>query len=547
MSYFDSIVVPNQTTPKKTGGNFFDQILLPKNQAQANKIFDLQHEQQIAESQSTYDNSFVGTVKNAAIDLGGKIAKVPVDFLSSLYNTYNETPNKIATGVSEAAGDLNKAKFTDLFGINTGLPGSGIFNGNTGKGVTKAALRPAADFATAVYAPISAAIGSALSATGGQKLIDKTGEVIADSSGITDVPAFQNYAINHPNAGADFERLLTLAMTGADRSQIDPSRLKTEVSTVVKKLIPGARDVPADFAKPVSSGPADVSTVVNEHIASAKQVIDNLPASELDSLGGISGLLESAKSDIVQALDAYKLHDASVAISKINTVGIKTVAEFADAIHSAQPTASGYFDNIVIPRVSGEPVKINAKQPATEVQVGGPEKVPNTRAVALDKAATIKKLTEGLGELPTHDRMNLVEQGNRATDFVESNPTEAMRVASGDTLPPQGILAESVYTALEAKAIREGDVTTIKELSQSKVPTLAGQQLKALDSVDPNSPVKILRDIQTALEEKMVKKTGMKTAKAKEVVVKEIKQSLDESTTKRPTWEKFIEDLTCGI
>lgn len=440
MSYFDSIVVPGVSTPKKTGGNYFDQITLPANQAQANKLFNAQHDQQVAEQQSAYENSFSGQSKSMAVDLGNKLVKVPVDFFSSLYTTYSETPQKIAKSISTGAEDYAKGKTSAPF---------------------VAGFRVAGDVAGAIFAPISAAIGAALNLTGGQQLLDKTGQVIADKSGITDIPAFQKFALENPEAGADFERLLNLALAGGEKGKIDPARIREKATEVGQKIVLG-----------------------------------NQPT-----------------------------------------------------VQAEAPT-SNYFDKITTPvrptEGGGTPVE-TVSRPAAEVTAGGPEQAVSSRGADVLKAAVEKGLIEKYGDLPTHDKIDFTRQASSATDFVISNPEKALSIIRGESLPPSEILPTAVYEAAERLAIEKGDVNMIQELSKSPVPTLAGQSLKALDSVDPNSPVKILRDIQAELETKVEKKTGMKVAKERANTVKEINREIKEASGGRPTWEKFIEDLTCSI
>lgn len=93
--------------------------------------------------------------------------------------------------------------------------------GNAVKGIAKAGLRTAGDVAGTVYAPIGAAIG----ATGLGKVTEAIGGAIANSplmNAITDMPEVQDFAMKHPNAAEDFNRVLNLIFAGADKGQINP-------------------------------------------------------------------------------------------------------------------------------------------------------------------------------------------------------------------------------------------------------------------------------------------------------------------------------------
>jgi hypothetical protein len=109
-----------------------------------------------------------------------------------------------------------------------------IQEGNVLKGIAKSGLRTAADVAGTIYAPI----GAAIQATGFNKLTDWLGEKIANSplgNVITDIPAVQEFAMKHPNAGEDFGRALTLVMASMDKGKIDP---KTIVDRTITQFTP---------------------------------------------------------------------------------------------------------------------------------------------------------------------------------------------------------------------------------------------------------------------------------------------------------------------
>lgn len=118
----------------------------------------------------------------------------------------------------------------------------------TGKGIYKAGVRPAADFLTTAFAPLSEMIGAGLKATGAQNLINKAGQVIADESGITDLPAFQKFAIEHPEAEKDFGRILTLGMMaltkgGREDLQKEIRPIETVKEVAVKPIITAGEKV----------------------------------------------------------------------------------------------------------------------------------------------------------------------------------------------------------------------------------------------------------------------------------------------------------------
>ena len=177
-------------------------------------------------------------------------------------------------------------------------------------------------------------------------------------------------------------------------------------------------------------------------------------------------------------------------------------------------------------------------------EVNKSNQTPNTRADTLLKAAVEKQFMDNTGDIPTHEVMNMKNESLKAVDYITKNPEEAKAVALGDVVPKSDVFAEHVYNALEIKAFKEGDVALMRELATSKVPTEAGQRLKALDSIDPNSPVKIMRDLQKTREQALGKKGGVKQNITRET--ESIKSEIKNTVSKRPTWESFIEEIKCA-
>lgn len=177
---------------------------------------------------------------------------------------------------------------------------------------------------------------------------------------------------------------------------------------------------------------------------------------------------------------------------------------------------------------------------APEASVGA-KIAPNTRALKLEQAVVERKLADTLGEVPGHEVLNMAEQARQAIDFIEKNPKAAERIAVGESISPPELRPEAVYTALEAKAIREMDIDTIMRLKDSKVPTLAGQALKSLDSIDPDSPVQILRSIEKEREASV-----KEVSRQRSTEVKSIKDHIEKAGSKRQGWDDFIKEIQCG-
>lgn len=158
--------------------------------------------------------------------------KEGVEGLKTLYGGGEEgIAMKLKRDIEAGAADIQK-------GMTEGDDFSIAGVGNVIKGVAKAGGRVAGDVAGTIFAPIGAAIG----ATGIGKVFDKIGE--ASQSGgdenlfnmITNIPAVQEFAIKHPNAGEDFGRILNLLFAKQEKGTIEPKTVITRTSEQIKAI-----------------------------------------------------------------------------------------------------------------------------------------------------------------------------------------------------------------------------------------------------------------------------------------------------------------------
>ena len=220
MSFLDSVTIPSIPTrfPRKRTGGFLNKITLPQDQVRATKVFGIRQEAVTARQQAEELSGFIGIAEETAKDIFRRTIQVGRGFFRDVFEAQRQFIPKTIKNIEEAAEDIREGKIL--------------------KGVAKAGLRTAGDAAITIFAPISAAIGAALQLTKGQTLIDKAGEVIADKSGITDMKAFQKFAIEHPNAGEDFDRLLFLGLVSiGGRARIDPKRIATDIKAFADKIV----------------------------------------------------------------------------------------------------------------------------------------------------------------------------------------------------------------------------------------------------------------------------------------------------------------------
>lgn len=477
MAFSDLFATKSQPKATQSGFSGLFQQLPQEQLARRQQAAQLQYQEEQARKDEQYNKSLAGTAKNTALDFGNRLVKVPVDFLQTTYDIWKQTPGKFAESIQSGAADIEAA-------TRAKDEGKSFAEGTTllAKGFAKPALRTAGDAAIAIYAPLGGAISAVLNATGGTELVDKTGQVIADKSGITDIPAFQKFALEHPNAGEDFNRILNLAFSGAEKGTINPKAIADESVVIAEKL---------------AGSPTSKAT-------GAKAVLENRPIPVQDT--SVQGKVSVTRPEATQS-----------------QTGFQALFKQEETVAPKETTARAVPENVV------------------EV----PELAPNTRAGKLLETAKLKGLIDDTGEIPTHQVKNMANDLDEAFSLIERNPDIAESIAMGDTAM-KGIETGSVYKALEIKALENGDIPTIMKLAKSTAPTDFGRALKAFDSADPNSPVRIIRDIRASRASLAEKRGGKSESKLKMQEVKNIDEAIKKEYSKRPTWEQFINELTCG-
>lgn len=164
----------------------------------------------------------------------------------------------------------------------------------------------------------------------------------------------------------------------------------------------------------------------------------------------------------------------------------------------------------------------------------------------VEARAVSAKLTKSLGDLPEYSKVNMKQQGEDATHLLINDEQKAIDIALGKEAPPAHLLPESVYTAVEAKALATGDVDLLRALAHSTrvgEATTMGQRIRALGEREPNSPVKAIRSVADARKASIERKTGTTLNKA---ITTEVKAAVAEKPKiTKETWGSFVESLRC--
>lgn len=296
-----------------------------------------------------------------------------------------------------------------------------------------------------------------------------------------------------------------------------------------------------------------IQNTVDHHVQSAKMALNNLPPEELDANGGTPALLDQTRTNIADGLSAEGHTDAGNAVRGIQFDPNETLDTFSDKASSVASNADIGTPAPIVPRetaADGLPVQTEAVQKP----IGNGDAIPHGLSRSVERDAIKTELTNSFGDLPTHNQMDMGHQADMAESIMNADPARAMRIAMGKELPPEGLLAESVYTAMRIRAREAGDVGTLHRLAtESLVPEHAtglGQRIKALDSGlrnDEKDPVDLIRDVKKARDAAVEKKTGKTVSRNTAEEVGKIQDDIKAAASKaRPTWEDFVKELSCN-
>jgi hypothetical protein len=340
-------------------------------------------------------------------------------------------------------------------------------------------------------------------------------------------------------------------------------KMATGVANVVfsplSALFAGAKDIPVlgSIARlielpfsAVGEGATHISDYIVDELPISQEAKDNIKPGmgEVFALAGqiaLGKVVEIGGKKYGELTKKYGVEDATTIVNKANEL-----AKTAPKEQLPQKTATTPPES---PIVSGENRGVSIKPQNAEKVVevpreqlpvgGGAEKVSRLEARVkgvLDTAPP--DVVERLG-LSTYESMKKPEQIKMATEYVLKSQDEAMKVLSGEIEAPPGILKNSIYVAMDKLAGKDIDLATKLATLES---TRMGQELSILTELDPNSPVKLMRDIIDVREKAFQEKTGKTTIKAREEVVKSVKEAVKKNRPKATDWVDFVRSIECG-
>lgn len=549
MSFLDTIQLPTQTSPNQVApntGSFLSGVIQPTSQSLNED--KLASEAQVAKANSDYASSWKGMMMNTLSDIGTKI--------TDLAKTGYETFNKASFEAPQQAGAEFGAK------LRQGTPAEATAAGlRFGTNVLGAAFSPVTTaFSVAEKIPVlkqaADIINLPFMVTGkvGEFAGDKFTDVLPISKESKDIlrPAFKEVGslvgqiwlggkvMEKLGGGEVINKEAIDNLKKEAKTQVPETPISTEQHTPVEKKL---------------------SKVISDYKAEG-YAIPELSQERQPRSPGLRDLTELAKNPEVQALTKEKIK-----VIPTNEDGTITVYRAGDPI-SENKISSVTLDRSIAETINQEkkstaPInEYHVKPEDIKIAIGGFEQelLVDTKILAegpkmisglakhVEQNAIERKLTEGLGQLPEYNKVNMKEQAQHAGDLIASDPEKAMRIAMGQELPPNHILPEAIFTAVENKAIIEKDVETLRRLATesnlSLQATAMGQRIRALGERDQASPVTAIQDVKSARETSIEKKTGKKLKESTDEIAGEIKEKISKPT--KETWASFIESIKCN-
>jgi hypothetical protein len=160
----------------------------------------------------------------------------------------------------------------------------------------------------------------------------------------------------------------------------------------------------------------------------------------------------------------------------------------------------------------------------------------------------ISRVESDVEDLPTYTKANMKQQAEYSNELIKTNPQEAIDIAMGRKSPPDHVLPQMVFNAVEEHAKKIGGEAggkLLKDLARSRQVsnlTTMAQNVRAAAEREPHSPVTLMNDLRTTRAQQMEKR-GKKISKEEQADRKIIKAARPK--VKKETWDSFIKELEC--
>lgn len=334
--------------------------------------------------------------------------------------TYSEIPGKITEDIREGAKDIEA-------GVEAAEKGNileGI--GKSAKGTAKAALRTAGDVAGAVFAPVASAVGETLEKTGAQGVIEKFADFVGDK--VSDWKPLQEFAMKHPNAEKDFERVLNLLMAGGEKGKINPKRVIEEVKALPAEVVSKTKEAASGMKEAISQTVKDLTTKSEQQIDSA--IVKSFEKGVKPTATGkktASGL-DNFREDVVSAVRTINENKPNLSFmdesgQTISGQNPKTLKELSEAVEQTKKSVFKKYNTLA--ETAGDAgVKVQIKPIASELdQVINNQALSITNPSAIDYASKLKERLTASGDLDAMVAQDVIQNYNKSLEAFYRNPS----------------------------------------------------------------------------------------------------------------------------
>jgi hypothetical protein len=186
-------------------------------------------------------------------------------------------------------------------------------------------------------------------------------------------------------------------------------------------------------------------------------------------------------------------------------------------------------------------------QIARKLQKPVEETKPSKVGVSIEAKAIEEGLAKSFAGTAEYTPVTIKEQAAMAAKLINSSPTKAKNIVLGLEPLPLGLRAGTILKAMEDMALDNGDSELLRQIANSPLTaetSLHAQELRMLAERNPESPVKIIQDVQAIKKKAVESKTGKKVKEAVKKEVQKIKKEV--KVPDKNDWNKFLDTIKCN-
>lgn len=159
------------------------------------------------------------------------------------------------------------------------------------------------------------------------------------------------------------------------------------------------------------------------------------------------------------------------------------------------------------------------------------------------------KVTKSFDDKAEYGGRSYKEEAQKAIDLVDSDYQKAKDIATGKIGGDNPVHEVAVARAVEAKALKDGDIGTLQDLASSSRHTTTSEAAQRLGAegygADPSSAVDNIREVVLARTNAVKTRAGNSyTSKVKKESIA-LKKNIAEAAPTKEDWNSFIESIKC--